>query len=57
VRAKKVADQMGGVEKALAAIKALRDFEGQEMPLVELFAFQIPTDIPVPFIPFRHGPH
>ncbi len=28
VRAKKVADQMGGVEKALAAIKALRDFEG-----------------------------
>ncbi len=28
VRAKKVADQMGGVEKALAALKALRDFEG-----------------------------
>ena len=28
VRAKKVAAQLGGVEKALAAIKALRDFEG-----------------------------
>jgi hypothetical protein len=28
VRAKKVAAQLGGVEKALAAIKALKDFEG-----------------------------
>ena len=28
VRAKKVVAQMGGVEKALAAIKALKDFEG-----------------------------
>lgn len=28
VRAKKVVAQLGGVEKALAAIKALKDFEG-----------------------------
>jgi hypothetical protein len=28
VVAKKVAEQMGGVEKALATMKALRDFEG-----------------------------
>jgi len=28
VRAKKVVAQMGGVDKALAAIKALKDFEG-----------------------------
>ena len=28
VMAKKVAEQMGGVEKALATMKALRDFEG-----------------------------
>jgi hypothetical protein len=28
VLAKKVASQMGGVEKALVALKALRDFEG-----------------------------